>query len=401
ETTLDELRLEGRDFDNAKGKRSEWSLAARTDAGETVKIAAGTISEPPGVDGRIELAGVKLKRYQPYVTPLANLELDDGEVGLGLAFKWASDIAFSKHDLEVSDASLAVKGLRARLKGEKDPLLRAASIDVKGASADLRSQTASLGAISVREAAATLRREKDGTLNVERIARTGPPGAGDKAQAGPTAAAGSPWRIDLDALSLERGAVALEDLAVADPLKLTVAPIQLKAEKLSTARGQRGRIDLRATIDKSGTLAASGALTLDPPAGNLRVDARSIDFTPAQRYIDDQVNLTVTSGAVSAKGTAVFEVPPGGAMKAAYKGDVAVTDFASVDKPTRQDLVKWKVLTLGAVDFNLEPLKVAVDEVALAEFYARIFYLNSINGGYLLPLESTERLVEKIETGDE
>src|SRR3954447_2111005 len=37
----------------------------------------------------------------------------------------------------------------------------------------------------------------------------------------------------------------------------------------------------------------------------------------------------------------------------------------------------------------------------IAEFYARIFFRNSVNGGYLIPFESTERLVEKIRTGDE
>lgn len=37
----------------------------------------------------------------------------------------------------------------------------------------------------------------------------------------------------------------------------------------------------------------------------------------------------------------------------------------------------------------------------IAEFYARIFFRNSVNGGYLVPLESQERLVEKIHTGDE
>jgi len=37
----------------------------------------------------------------------------------------------------------------------------------------------------------------------------------------------------------------------------------------------------------------------------------------------------------------------------------------------------------------------------IAEFYARIFFRNSVNGGYLVPLESKERLVEKIRTGDE
>lgn len=39
--------------------------------------------------------------------------------------------------------------------------------------------------------------------------------------------------------------------------------------------------------------------------------------------------------------------------------------------------------------------------VVLAEFYARIFFRNCINGGYLVPYETLERLVEKTHTGDE
>ncbi len=36
----------------------------------------------------------------------------------------------------------------------------------------------------------------------------------------------------------------------------------------------------------------------------------------------------------------------------------------------------------------------------VAESYARIFYRNSVDGGYLVPIESTERLIDKIKTGD-
>jgi 3-isopropylmalate/(R)-2-methylmalate dehydratase small subunit len=39
--------------------------------------------------------------------------------------------------------------------------------------------------------------------------------------------------------------------------------------------------------------------------------------------------------------------------------------------------------------------------VVVAESYARIFYRNSVNGGYLLPLESPQRLIDQIATGDE
>jgi 3-isopropylmalate/(R)-2-methylmalate dehydratase small subunit len=37
----------------------------------------------------------------------------------------------------------------------------------------------------------------------------------------------------------------------------------------------------------------------------------------------------------------------------------------------------------------------------IAEFYARIYFRNSVNGGYLLPLESVKRLCDDVRTGDD
>lgn len=37
----------------------------------------------------------------------------------------------------------------------------------------------------------------------------------------------------------------------------------------------------------------------------------------------------------------------------------------------------------------------------IAEFYARIFFRNSVNGGYIVPLESVDRLITKVRTGDQ
>lgn len=40
-------------------------------------------------------------------------------------------------------------------------------------------------------------------------------------------------------------------------------------------------------------------------------------------------------------------------------------------------------------------------KAVVAEFYARIFYRNAVNGGYLIPFESVDRLCDQICTGDE
>ena len=376
EAAVEDLGIEARDFDNTvKDKRNEIAIHARTQAGESFKLDVATTADPRSAEGRLDVVGLRLKKFQPYVSQASNLEVEDGRFAIGFAFRWASDLAYEKHELTVSDLALALQGFRARLRGEKQPLFRVASIEVKGAGARLKERTANLGSIRVREAAIHLRREKDGKLNLGRIVRDGavdtaPPAVNSVAT--PAATPATPWRIDLGALSLDRSSVALEDLAVRDPVKLAIAPLELKAQNLSTAHGQQGQVDLRATIEKRGTFAASGPLSLDPLSASLRIEARTIDFALVQRYIDDQVNLAVTSGAVSAKGTAAFEHATDGAMKASYKGDVSVTDFASVDKPTKADLVKWKSLSVGAVDFKLQPLKVALGDIALTDFYGRI-----------------------------
>jgi len=46
-------------------------------------------------------------------------------------------------------------------------------------------------------------------------------------------------------------------------------------------------------------------------------------------------------------------------------------------------------------------LQVAGVQAIIAEYYARIFYRNSVDGGFLIPYESKDKINDKIKTGDE
>jgi 3-isopropylmalate/(R)-2-methylmalate dehydratase small subunit len=46
-------------------------------------------------------------------------------------------------------------------------------------------------------------------------------------------------------------------------------------------------------------------------------------------------------------------------------------------------------------------LNAAGIQAVVAEFYARIFFRNAVNGGYLIPFECRDRLCDKVCTGDQ
>ncbi|HEV3204816.1 MAG TPA: 3-isopropylmalate dehydratase [Gemmataceae bacterium] len=76
---------------------------------------------------------------------------------------------------------------------------------------------------------------------------------------------------------------------------------------------------------------------------------------------------------------------------------------------TNDEFVSGYKILIGGKNFGCgssrEHAPIALDaagiEAVVAEFYARIFYRNAVNGGYLIPFESEDRLCEKICTGDQ
>src|SRR6188768_1509727 len=96
---------------------------------------------------------------------------------------------------------------------------------------------------------------------------------------------------------------------------------------------------------------------------------------------------------------ALSSVPP--AQKGLPKGHVSFH--------TKDEFVSDYKIVIGGKNFGCgssrEHAPIALDaagiEAVVAEFYARIFYRNSVNGGYLIPFETPDRLCEQICTGDD
>jgi hypothetical protein len=225
-----------------------------------------------------------------------------------------------------------------------------------------------VGEVLARGGAVNVHREADGSLKLARLLKpqAGPGGAG---AAGAT---GSDWRIDLRRSAFEGFAATLADDVPQPPVVVKLTRVQGLAENWSNAPGTRSTVRVAATVNGNGTMSAKGPLTMAPFTADLEVEAKRLGFAFVQPYLDPRTNLAITSGFVTVRGRLRASVPAEGPLAAAFKGDVTVGDFASVDRVNREDFANWKALHLGGIDFSLEPLKAHVGEVALSDFYARV-----------------------------
>ena len=362
---LENIAASVQGLSNAPDAKAAVKLGFDTDAKGKFAYDGTVRLAPIRADGKVDATGFRLAALYPYYESALNLEVADGTLDVGTRFEAALD--GGKLDLRASELAATVRSLRLHFPGEKDPLWRMPLIEVKDGSADLAKRSVVLGEVSGREAVGHIEREANGQLSFARLLKTAPSAGAPGAK--PT---GDEWQVLAKRMRFERFAVTFDDLVPPKPVKVQVTSLDITGEDVGNVKGVKGRASIRATVNKTGRVAVSGPLTTNPVAGRMNVDARTIDLAPFQPYVDQALNLGITAGAVSAKGVLDFDLPPGTRPKIGYAGDVNVTDFASVDKRTSQDLLKWKSLFVGGIKSTLEPLQVAVGEAALAEFYSRL-----------------------------
>ncbi|MES2260121.1 MAG: DUF748 domain-containing protein [Pseudomonadota bacterium] len=192
------------------------------------------------------------------------------------------------------------------------------------------------------------------------------------AQAASAAPAGQPYLVSVARIALQDWSVQLEDRSRAEPVSVTFAPFALAVQDMSTAPAARSKVDLKATINRTGQLAASGTLGLAPFDTDLALELTNIGMLPLQPYATEYVNLRLTQAAISAKGRLQLSTGSDGVLAGGYKGDASVNNLATVDKTSANDFLSWKSLSFGAMDVRLQPFAMSIETVALADFFARV-----------------------------
>ncbi len=370
QVALEDIGVAVDGLSNAPGTKAAVRVGFDTDAKGRLDYA-GTVqlAPAPAIDGKIEIAGLRLGALYPYYEDALNLEVRDGTLAGSTLFAIA--VANDALVARASDLDATISGLRLHFPGQPEPLARVAAVEVKGGTLDLPRQQVEFEEAAIRDAVVNVVRDRDGTFLVERafkLAGASPPRA--------AASTASDWRVDAKLLRVERADVSFEDRSTSRPARLRVAPVSARIEHASTAKGARHGLALDARTGKAGRLALAGTMVIDPFAVELRIAAHALPLPPIQPYLDERLNAAITGGTASARGTLRVSAPANGGLQAGYRGDARIEEFAAIDTASGGELMKWRSLVLDGIDCELEPRKALVSEAALAGFYSRLV-LNS------------------------
>lgn len=246
-------------------------------------------------------------------------------------------------------------------------------LSISEAKIDVPNRRIALASVEAKGLKVELARLADGSLALPR-----PPAlkTAKRSEAAPADAkvsdGGTPWIVDLTQVGLSDAALRFDDAAITPATRQQLDIDKLTFEGISTAPNTSGKLSLAAKLNRKADLQANGSLQLEPLATKLNLNLRGIELLPLQPYFGDRVNLTVTKGQVSGKGELALNKTADGALAGGYRGQVAVSDFHSVDKASSEDFLSWKSFHLDKLDLKLQPFALGIGEVALADFYARL-----------------------------
>lgn len=359
-TELADIVVAASNVTNVAGEKAKASVAfVSADRIATFKAEAEADLLAPAATGSFALAKFSLGLLFPYYKDALAAEVQKGSLDFQGAFALTAD-----GKLTVTDGAATIAELALAYPGSRQPFLRLPAVSATGIGADIAARRIEIASLEMRNPVALVARERNGTIDVTRIVRT--------AATTGTDADAQTWTLLVDRLAVQRASLDVEDRMQRRPLKLTARGMDITARGYSNARGAKTTVALRARLGQRARVAYDGTVGTNPFALAGAVDVSGLDLVSVRPYVEAQVNVSLTGGALAAKGRVTLDLVEDGPARATWKGDVTVTDFAALDKPTASDLARWKRLALDNVDLASAPFRLSIDRIDAADYYARV-----------------------------
>ena len=371
---LNPIELKVDHFSNGKDKKSAYALSILSEVKETIKLEGDFSMDPLGAEGILEIKSVPLKKYSPYYQDKILFDIQDGRLDLSTRYKYAK--GEKEPEVLLSGISLSLNALRLKKAEENEDFLKIPNFSIKETELDLTKKELKIGGFSTQKGNLLIKRLKNGDMNVLKL--VAPPSvpketiSEERSQEDKSKPPEKTWLVSLRNMSVDNYTIRVEDQTPSEPVTITAGNLKLRGENISTAKNNKGRLNLSLLLNEKGSISITGIIGIDPMIADLKTELKGIEIAPLQPYFTDKVKITVTGGAISMAGNLSFTSTEKKEIKANFKGEASLTNFSSNDKMNGEELLKLESLSFSDLNVGYTPLSVDIKGVSLTNFYARV-----------------------------
>ncbi|WP_334012156.1 DUF748 domain-containing protein [Burkholderia cepacia] len=362
--TLDGFSMQGK-------TPAKYTLSTSLSRGGDV-TAEGTFNlAEKQADSKLTVAALALPALQPYLGEATRARVLDGTLGATVNAK--ADWGKTPLAAQVADSTVSLKSLKIATPDAKAPAIVLPDASAKIAKVDVAARTAEIASVDASGLALDVQRLKDGKIDLAALAEPAQASVPKRTVARKAEAAAPSWHYRIDALNVKDSSANFTDLSTPRPVKLAIKPLDLSVQKISDDMSKPLPVQLKATLNRKGSLNVTGYVTAQPLKLGLKINGNRLDAAAFEPYFGSALNATIASALLNAQGNLTFAQVKD-APRATYRGDVALVDVRMLDKATSDPFAGWRSLALTNLKANYDEKGTDVDaaRVTFSNFYGRV-----------------------------
>lgn len=362
--TLDGFSMQGK-------TPAKYTLSTSLSRGGDV-TAEGTFNlAEKQADSKLTVAALALPALQPYLGEATRARVLDGTLGATVNAK--ADWGKTPLAAQVADSTVSLKSLKIATPDAKAPAIVLPDASAKIAKVDVAARTAEIASVDASGLALDVQRLKDGRIDLAALAEPAQASVPKRTVARKAEAAAPSWHYRIDALNVKDSSANFTDLSTPRPVKLAIKPLELSVQKISDDMSKPLPVQLKATLNRKGSLNVTGDVTAQPLKLGLKINGNRLDAAAFEPYFGSALNATIASALLNAQGNLTFAQVKD-APRATYRGDVALVDVRMLDKATSDPFAGWRSLALTNLKANYDEKGTDVDaaRVTFSNFYGRV-----------------------------
>jgi hypothetical protein len=385
------INLDIENFTTQADQQFKLGLSLELNSGGKLDWQGAISLNPLSSTGHIKLEKVQLPRIQALaLQDYAQLDLQGYEL---IEADYKADYVGDKFSVSLNQSKLELHDFQVSATAHDKPMVKMVKFAVQGIGFDLNKNELTIDSVSADNADFTVWLNPEGVLSYQSLL---PVAKAEEPPAETTEK--TPWSIKVNHFALNNCGLSFEDQTLKEPVTITVKPINFQLANYNNEAGASLPFQLSAGLNETGLIKLDGNAVIEPLSAQIAVNAKGVDLTKFQSYVDQFAKLDIIDGKLAADGKVTVAKSAQDKVGIKFAGNTEISDLITRDQLKNKDFIKWESLKLKGIDADLPANQYSANTLTINKPYVRIVIKNDRTNNFndvLLAEQKHEKATQK------